>query len=89
MALVLTLKKGDGFKVGPHKFKVAHILSETRFRLQLPGGDLVEIDDQHATQVIPNVWVTCGTRGQPTLARITIEAPISMRICREQVGKHE
>jgi hypothetical protein len=58
-----------------------------KFRLRVPDGKVVDIDDQTSKEVAPGVNVMCGTRGQLTLARVAIDADRSMKISREQVGK--
>ena len=83
MPLSLALKEGDAFTVGPHKFKVAKILSETHVRLKVEGGQVVDIDDQHAKELAPKVFVMSGTRGQRGMTRIAVEAPREMKISRE------
>jgi hypothetical protein len=86
--LTLALKEGDGFNVGPYEFKITRILSATQFRLRrLPGNEFVDIDDQHAKEVAPRVFVMSGTRGQATLARVAIEADPSFKISRQQLSK--
>jgi hypothetical protein len=51
--LSLALKEGEEFSVGPHRFKLTKIFSETHARLRVPGGELADIDDQHAKELAP------------------------------------
>lgn len=87
MSLILGLKEREGFRVGPHRFKVAKILSETQFRLRDANGIDFDIDDQISKEIADQVWVMCGTRGQRALARIVIDAPRHLKISREQPGR--
>lgn len=87
MPLTLGLKEGDGFSVGPYKFMIDKICSETQFRLRLPNGKFVNINDEHAEEVAKGVFVMSGTRGQTTLARVAIEADRSLKISRHQPYK--
>ena len=82
MPLSLALKEGDDFHVGPYVFSVVKIYSERHVRLRLPGGNLVDIDDEHAKELAPKVFVMVGTRGQRGMARIAVEAPLDMNIAR-------
>lgn len=84
MPLILTLKQGEGFTVGDKTVIVDKILSETQFILRVAGGEVVAVDDMKMTKIAPGVRVMSGTRGQNTLARVCIEAPLDMKIHRRQ-----
>ena len=86
MPLSLALKEGDEFSVGPHFFSLVKIYSERHARLRIPGGKVVDIDDEHAGELAPRVFVMLGTRGQRGMARIAVEAPREMKIRRYHSG---
>ena len=83
MALILTLKEGEGFTVAGKRVTVDKILNERQFVLKVEGGKVVSVDDMKMTPIAPQVRVMAGTRGQNTLARICIEAPKDVKIYRE------
>ena len=80
MPLSLALREGDEFSVGSYRFSVVKIYSETHVQLRLPAGTLVDIDDERAQELAPDVFVMTGSRGQLSLCRIAVEAPRSMKI---------
>ena len=81
MALVLTLKQGQGFRVGQHDFVVHTIASATEFVLRHASGLYVHINHKLA-KIADGIWIRAGTRGQLTLARICVEADETLPITR-------
>ena len=82
--LILTLKEGEGFRVAGRRAKIEKILAPTKFRLLVDSGESIDVDDQASQEVLQDVWVACGERGQATEARVCIAAHPLRKISREQ-----
>jgi sRNA-binding carbon storage regulator CsrA len=92
MALVLGLPKGEQVAVSDNGyFEVIEIRSETEFVVKVhtygkkfPCVNKI-ITDKKATEIFPNVMISCGLKGKMEVARVAIEAPRSIKILRESM----
>lgn len=82
MALVLTMRKNSSFYVADQKVTVTDILSEDHVVLKTDGA-VFDVTDERSVEVLPDVFVSVGVRGQLDMARIAIEAPRHLTILRE------
>jgi hypothetical protein len=93
MPLVLSLKEGQDFFVGDEQFFVDKIGHGNRF--QLRGAKTTRlgnikiskpvsfpISDEHATEILPEVFVSAGHHPPTAMARVAIEAPQDILILR-------
>lgn len=91
MALILTLPEGQAFRVRlgqvERRVEVKKVLGPRGFVLELDDGDLFEIVDDRSAEVLPNVRISAGERGDGTEARLAIEAPRSIPIVRERATR--
>ena len=83
MPLVLSLKKSQDFYVGDERFVVTAVTSQTTFTLRHDqSGKVFKVTDAKQVEVAPQVWVSAGEKPEAMVARVSIEAPISMLIIR-------
>lgn len=81
--LVLAIAEGGDFYVGHERFVVTQISSPKDFTVTRAGdGVSFDIVASRAAEVLPEVTVCAGTRGQGDLARVGIEADRRHRILR-------
>lgn len=83
MALVLSMKRGDGFWVGGKRIELEEIEDEKLFWLRVDGKRL-RITDQEAREVVPDVLVSSGGYYSCGMVRIAITAPRSIEILRDE-----
>lgn len=58
MALVLTLRPGQGFKLDSDEYTVADVRSSQDFTLRTPKGELVKVGPSKWQELVPNrAWV--------------------------------
>lgn len=86
MPLILGLQKGHDFYVGSSMTKVVltHIESDKEFTLESEGTTYTVTDDC-AQEILPDVRISCGSRGSSMIARVIIDAPQNIRIFRGNV----
>lgn len=83
MSLVLSLKQGDDFWVRDSQVVVTRIQDAKKFWVQVAGNDKeFEITDSHATEIIPNVFVSAGDFFKYGMIRAAIDAPREIEILR-------
>jgi sRNA-binding carbon storage regulator CsrA len=83
MALVLSLKVNEDFYVADEQFRVLRIVDDCHFKLlEERTGRVLDITDEHGTEVVPDVFVSAGDRPQTGMARVAIEAPQDILILR-------
>lgn len=83
MSLVLSMREGDDFYVANVRFVLREVHAETRFDLYLPSTkQLFKISEKEAINVLPDVFISAGDRGQSGIARVAIDAPRSILILR-------
>lgn len=91
MALILTLPEGQAFRARlgqtERRVSVLKVLGPRGFVLERDDGDLFEIVDDRSAEVLPDVRISAGERGDGTEARLAIEAPRSIVIVRERATK--
>lgn len=83
MPLVLSLREGQDFYVGETQFVVDQVGGDVQFTLRhVAEARTFEITDEHATEVMQDVFVSAGPRERPSLARVVIEAPPDVLVLR-------
>jgi hypothetical protein len=83
MALVLSLKEGQDFYVGPERFVVDSVIDETNFTLtRASDARVFKITDARAAEIADEVFVSAGDKPMAVLARVSIEAPPEKLILR-------
>lgn len=93
MPLVLSLKKGQDFFVGDERFVVEEVDNPSTFKLRHAQkwriGNVLcnrsrtfDITDAHATEVLPDVFVSAGDNPPTAMARVVINAPPEIFILR-------
>jgi negative regulator of genetic competence, sporulation and motility len=88
MSLVLSLKRGGVFRVGPMTFVIDHIHKGVDFVVRdEQTGKTHDISDKKATEIADDVFVSAGKRQQSSTARITIDAPEEMVVLRGERRK--
>jgi hypothetical protein len=85
MPLTLSLDQGDDFFVDDRQFVLEEVLEGTHFRIRRFDDRVFDIVEDRATEVWPDVWVSSGERPQSLMARISIDAPRSIRIKRGDI----
>ena len=86
MPLVIERSVGQDFYVGDKRFVVTAIDGANAFTVQREhDGEAFHVVLGTPREVAASVIVAVGTRGQNTLARISIEAPQSIRVLRGEL----
>ena len=83
MALSLGVRKGDHIKVGATMIEVVRVEDDNIIGLYVAGQPLIYVSDTEKTEILPDVWVFCGstTRQQyDGYSRLAFEAPREIRI---------
>jgi hypothetical protein len=83
VALVLTLRKKEAFYANDAKVMVRDILSADHCIVETSEGKTFDVTEDKSVEIMPEVFVSIGVRGQLDMARIAIEAPRSILILRE------
>ncbi len=92
MPLILGIREGSDFYVGHNRLKIMKIHSATCFDVQsgTPGHlKITKVTDEKSVEVYPQVRLSAGLHGSNVLARVVIDAPISMKILRGKIYKKE
>lgn len=84
MPLVMTLRPGDEFYVGDEPLTVVRIDAPHHVVIRTKSGQEFTINDTRGTEVLPDVVLAVGMRTQPSMARITVEAPRSLVVLRSE-----
>ena len=79
MSLVLTFRKGKDFFVGDAQFFFSNIVSN-RLAIVTGGNRSFEISQDKATEILPGCRVSLSDRSEGGTARLSFEAPRSMKI---------
>lgn len=96
MPLVLSLREGQDFYIADTRFMIRRVHSETHFELRNhESGDVFDISEKRATEVLPDVFISAGDRPQMQIARVAIDAPPTILVLRgekyrtppEEVGR--
>jgi hypothetical protein len=83
MALVLTLREGEDFVAGERRFVVQQIVADMEFVLRDDGtGKLHTVTDEHAVEIMDDVFVSAGDMPPSATVRVALSAPRSIRILR-------
>ena len=83
MALVLSMRERQDFYVEDERFVVEQVYSDTHFRIRRDStGQVFDVTDEKATEIMPDVMVSAGDKQPNVLARVAIEAPRTMIIAR-------
>jgi hypothetical protein len=86
MALVLERSDGQDFYIRDERYVVTKIISPQRFVvLRERDGAVFDMVDGQSYDLALDATGSVGSRGQQTLARITIEAPRSVSILRGEL----
>jgi sRNA-binding carbon storage regulator CsrA len=93
--LVLSVKEGQDFFIGDERFVLDKILGIGRFRLShkqqhklgsnvvvCKAGTSFTITDEHATEILDEVFVSAGSPHTMGTARVAIEAPSEILVLR-------
>ena len=89
MPLILGLREGEEFLVGPDKFTVVEVAGKFKFRLQRHDGKEFTVTQRCSTEVAEDVFVTAGAHPQNNVARVSIDAPRDMQITRPDFYEQE
>lgn len=85
MSLILSVKEGEDFYVGEERFEVVEIVGATTFRLlhDVPDAPVQHcITEEHAVEILPDVWVSAGDGHPSNVACAVIRAPRAVLILR-------
>lgn len=86
MALVLSLRAGQGFFVGDEEFTVVEIRNDHSFRLKRHSdGRMFSVDDKMSQELMPDVNVQSS--GVVPVARVSLQAPRDIYITRSDAGR--
>lgn len=81
MGLLITLQEGDDFYIDDREFEVALVIHDRCYVLrEVETGDLFEVTDDRATEVLKDVHISAATR--PREAVLNIQAPRKISIVR-------
>ncbi len=83
MALVFSLREGQGFFVDGHHVVVTKIKGPGLFLVRANGFNFA-VSRERAVEVMENVFLSSGDRGNYSTAQVNIDAPREMKILREE-----
>ena len=89
MALILGLREGDEFEVGPDTFRVGEVVGKFKFRLARSDGREFTITHRSSTEIAEDVFVTAAAHPQNGVARVSIDAPRELPIKRPDYQRQE
>lgn len=84
MALTFGMIKGEDFFVDDTRVVVHEIKDDTHYSLKVMTDPpkIVDITDEHATEILPKVRVSSGNTAREGTIRVVIEAPFHIKIFR-------
>ncbi|HVC63634.1 MAG TPA: hypothetical protein VND19_25115 [Acetobacteraceae bacterium] len=86
MALVLERTEGQDFYIRDERYVVTKIISPKQFTVRRDrDGTTFDMVDGQSYELAPDATGSVGSRGQQTLARISIEAPRSVAVLRGEL----
>lgn len=85
MALAFTRGEGDSFYVDQAKFVVETVHALKGFTLRGPNDELLEVGDDKAEQIAPDVYVSDGFRHVMGRARVVFNAPQDVLLLRGEL----
>lgn len=86
MALVLSLRVGEAFFVGPQSVRYTLIgVQANSLTVQEERGPIFEIDDRKGVEIHPDVFASSGIGNEPysRIGKLALRAPRSIIIERE------
>jgi hypothetical protein len=90
LPLVIERAAGEDFYVGQERFVVASIESPTAFTLRRDvDGKMFHVVDGTPREIAASIRISVGSRGQNALARISIEAPRTIRVLRGELYRSQ
>lgn len=84
MPLIIRLKLGEEFYVEGAPVKCQDIYSPSHFTLLTKDGIIHHIVEDRATEIMPEVFVSVGSRSGTLSARALVRAPKEIKILRSE-----